>query len=163
MKESILQCRVIHNYFQKTSNRVYECRCKAVPWLRRLVTLLKWMPGFASGSVHVWFVVDKVDLGWDFTPEFFGSPLSISFHRSSPYSYLGINIRSFGGPCSETTSYRIDVNVNVTANITPHSTILLCSRTCLRTTEAMYEQSFIIYCDHNGDVNLRRFNPIYLF
>jgi hypothetical protein len=32
-------------------------------------------------SVHVGFVVDKVALGQVFSPEYFGSPLSISFHQ----------------------------------------------------------------------------------
>jgi hypothetical protein len=37
---------------------------------------------FDPGSVHVGFVVDKVALD-RFFPEYFGSPLSISFHRCS--------------------------------------------------------------------------------
>jgi hypothetical protein len=36
-----------------------------------------------SESVHVGFVADKVALGQGFPPEFFGFPLSISFHRCS--------------------------------------------------------------------------------
>jgi hypothetical protein len=37
---------------------------KAVPWLRWLVTkLILRRPGFAPGSVHMGFVVDKVALG----------------------------------------------------------------------------------------------------
>jgi hypothetical protein len=40
--------------------------------------------GFAPGSVHVGFVVDKVVLGQDVFRVHF--PLSISFHRESPYS-----------------------------------------------------------------------------
>jgi hypothetical protein len=38
--------------------------------------------GFDPGSVHMGFVVDKVALGQVF-PEYFGLPLSISFHRCS--------------------------------------------------------------------------------
>jgi hypothetical protein len=53
---------------------------RAVPWLRRLVAVLSpRRPGFNHGSVHVGFVVDKVALGQVF-PEYFGFPLSISFH-----------------------------------------------------------------------------------
>jgi hypothetical protein len=45
---------------------------------------------FASrrpGSIHVGFVVDS-GTGTGFSPEFFGFPVSISFHRCSPNSYL---------------------------------------------------------------------------
>jgi hypothetical protein len=43
--------------------------------------------GFTLGSVHVGFVVDKWH--WDrFFSEFFGFSLSVSFHRTSPYSYI---------------------------------------------------------------------------
>jgi hypothetical protein len=56
----------------------------AVPWLRRLAAgLPPRRPGFDPRSVHVGFVVDKVALGQVFPPEFFGFPLSISFHRCS--------------------------------------------------------------------------------
>jgi hypothetical protein len=35
----------------------------AVPWLKRLVAgLSPWRPGFAPGSIHVGFVVDRVAL-----------------------------------------------------------------------------------------------------
>jgi hypothetical protein len=48
----------------------------AVPWLRLLVTgLSPWRPGFAPGSIHVGFVVDR---HWDrFFSKFFGFPLSV--------------------------------------------------------------------------------------
>jgi hypothetical protein len=60
---------------------------KAVPWLRSLVAgLSPRKSGFAPGSIHVGFVVDKVAL-WQFFSNFFGLPLSISFHRRSPNSY----------------------------------------------------------------------------
>jgi hypothetical protein len=43
----------------------------------------KWIKGKKNPrSVHVGFVVDKVSLGQVF-PQYFGFPLSISFHRSS--------------------------------------------------------------------------------
>jgi hypothetical protein len=58
-------------------------RQKAVPWFRRLVTTLSsWRPVFPPRSVHV-------DLWWtkwhraEFSFEFFGFPLSVSFHRVS--------------------------------------------------------------------------------
>jgi hypothetical protein len=56
-----------------------------VPWLRH-TSLSPRRPEFASGSVHVGFVVDKVALGRVFHRglRFF---LSLSFHRGSPYSY----------------------------------------------------------------------------
>jgi hypothetical protein len=38
---------------------------------------------FDPGSVHVGFVVEKMALGQVFPPEYFGFPLSISFHRCS--------------------------------------------------------------------------------
>jgi hypothetical protein len=54
-----------------------------VPWLRRLVAgLSPRRSGFDPGSVHLGFLVDKVALGQVF-PEYFGFPLSISFHRCS--------------------------------------------------------------------------------
>jgi hypothetical protein len=60
-------------------------------------------PGFAPMSVHVGFVVDKVALG-QFFSEFFGFPLSVSFHRGLSYSYIiwRMNNRPIGGRSSET-------------------------------------------------------------
>jgi hypothetical protein len=57
----------------------------AVPLLRRLVTGLPLRRyGFAPGAVHVGFVVDK----WErFFTEFFGFPLSVSFHRDFIFIY----------------------------------------------------------------------------
>ena len=56
---------------------------RAVAWLRRLVYgLSPRRPGFDPGSVNMGFLVDKVALGQVF-PEYFGFPLSISFHRWS--------------------------------------------------------------------------------
>ena len=55
----------------------------AVPRLRRLVAgLPPWRPEFDPGSVHVGFVRDEVAMGQVF-PEYFGFPLSISFHGRS--------------------------------------------------------------------------------
>jgi len=49
-----------------------------VPWLRRLVAgLSPRRPGFAPGSVHVGFVVDKVALGQVFLRVLRFSPVSI--------------------------------------------------------------------------------------
>jgi hypothetical protein len=60
---------------------------QVVPWLKSLVAgLSPQRPGFAPGSIHVGFVVEKWH--WDrFSSEFFSFPLSISFHRRSPNSY----------------------------------------------------------------------------
>jgi hypothetical protein len=57
---------------------------EAVPWLRRLVAgLPARRTRFDPGSIHVGLVVDKVALGQVFPPEYFGFPLSVSFHRCS--------------------------------------------------------------------------------
>jgi hypothetical protein len=59
----------------------------AVPWLKSLVAgLSPRRTGFAPGSIHVGFVVDKVALGQVFL-RVLRFPLSISFHRRSPNSY----------------------------------------------------------------------------
>jgi hypothetical protein len=65
---------------QKNSKKTLS---KVVPWLRWLVAGISPR---RPGSIHVGFVVDKVALGQVFS-EFFGFPLSISFHRRSPNSY----------------------------------------------------------------------------
>jgi hypothetical protein len=86
----------------------------AAPWLRGLAAgLSPRRAGFALGSVHVGFMVEKVILGQIFS-EFFGFPLSVSFHRDSPYSNIiwRINIRTIGGRSSETSSLPIDINKN---------------------------------------------------
>jgi hypothetical protein len=61
---------------------------RAVPWLRLLVDVLSpQRPWFAPGSIYM-------DLWWEkwywdmFFPEFFGFPLSTSFHHRSP-NHLG--------------------------------------------------------------------------
>jgi hypothetical protein len=68
-------------------NKTCTCKItarKAVPWLRRLAAgLPQRRPGFDPGSVYVGFVVNKVALGQVFSPESFGFPLLISFHRCS--------------------------------------------------------------------------------
>jgi hypothetical protein len=91
-----------------------------VPWLRRLVAgLSPRRSRFAPESVHVGFVVGKVALGLFF--EFFGFPLSVSFHRGSPYTYIcGMDDRPFGGRSSETQSYTIDMNNNNIDALTLH-------------------------------------------
>jgi hypothetical protein len=53
---------------------------------------------------------------WDrFFSEFFGFPLSISFHHHSPYSYIiwGMNNMSISGSSSETSSHPIKNNNTV--------------------------------------------------
>jgi hypothetical protein len=58
-----------------------------VPWLKRLVSgLSSRCPGFAPGTIHAGFVVDKVALG-QVSPRYSIFHLSISFHRRSPYSW----------------------------------------------------------------------------
>jgi hypothetical protein len=61
----------------------------AMSWLRSLVAgLSPRRPGFAPGSVHVGFVVDKVALEQVYLRVLRVSPVSISFHRRSPNPYL---------------------------------------------------------------------------
>jgi hypothetical protein len=61
---------------------------KAVPWLRSLVSgLSPRRLGFAPGSIHVGFVVDKVALGQVFLRVLRLFFLNISFRRRSPNSY----------------------------------------------------------------------------
>jgi hypothetical protein len=91
----------------------------AVLWLRRLVVdLILWRPWFASGSVHVGFVVDKVAPGQVFL-RVIRILLPISFHCGSlfPCIMWGMSNRHVGGRISErhslsrstraTTSYYI--------------------------------------------------------
>jgi hypothetical protein len=60
----------------------------AVPWLRSLVaSRLPRRPGFAPGSIHVGFLVDKVALGQVFLLVLRFSPVSISFQCCCPNSY----------------------------------------------------------------------------
>jgi hypothetical protein len=60
----------------------------AVPWLRSLVAgLSPQRPGFAPGSIHLGFVMDKVALGKVFLRVLRFSPVNISFHRRSPNLY----------------------------------------------------------------------------
>jgi hypothetical protein len=55
----------------------YNRRIMAVPWLKRLVAgLSPWRFGFATGSIHAGFVMDKVAL-WQVFSEFFGFPLPV--------------------------------------------------------------------------------------
>jgi hypothetical protein len=56
--------------------------------------------------------VDKMALGQVLLPSFFGFSLSVSFHRSSIYSYFiwGMNDRSAGGRSSKKDSQHIDMN-----------------------------------------------------
>jgi hypothetical protein len=55
--------------------------CKAVPWLRRLVTgLLPRCPVFTPGSIHVGFVVEKVTLEHVFSPSY--SVFSCQYHST---------------------------------------------------------------------------------
>jgi hypothetical protein len=59
-----------------------------LPWLKLLVAgYSQRRPGFVTGSFYMGFAVDKLALGRFFS-EFFGLPLSVSFHPVSPYSYI---------------------------------------------------------------------------
>jgi hypothetical protein len=64
-----------------------------VPWLRSLVGgLSPRRPGFAPGSFHVGFVVNRAALGEVFLRVLRFSPVNISFHRRSSNSYYLGNV-----------------------------------------------------------------------
>jgi hypothetical protein len=78
----------------KVHYRAHKCSSldyilgQAVPWMRSLVAgLSPRRPGFAPGSIHMGFVVDKVSLGQVFLRVLRFYPVNISFHRRSPNSY----------------------------------------------------------------------------
>jgi len=83
-----------------------------VAWLRRLAAgLSQWRAGFAPGSDHVVFLVDKVALGHVFLRVMWISPVSIIPQSLSVLAYhLGRNKRPVGGCSSETQSHTIDMN-----------------------------------------------------
>jgi hypothetical protein len=59
----------------------------AWPWLRLfLAGIPPQKTGFSSGAVHVGFVVDKITLR-QVLLQILRFPLSISFHRHSPFSH----------------------------------------------------------------------------
>jgi hypothetical protein len=61
---------------------------EAVPWFRSLVASLSpRRTGFAPGSIHVGFVVDKGALAQVFLRVLQFFPVNISFHRRSPNTY----------------------------------------------------------------------------
>jgi hypothetical protein len=81
---------------QKVINQLY----KVMTWLGRLVAgLSPRTRGFASGSVHVGFVMDKLALGQGFF-----RVVRFSLVNMIPYSCFtqGINHRPVGGRSSET-------------------------------------------------------------
>jgi hypothetical protein len=92
--------------------------------LRQLVAgLSPQSRGFASGLVHVVFIVDKVALGQGFPRVgLLRFSLSILFYLGSILIYhLGMNNRAVGGCSSETQSRPIDTNntniiIIITAN-----------------------------------------------
>jgi hypothetical protein len=80
------------NFFSSLSSMysLHSVLLEAVPWLKRLVAgLSPRRPGFAPGSIHVGFVVDKVALG-RFSPSTSVSPANIippllHIHLSPPH------------------------------------------------------------------------------
>jgi hypothetical protein len=83
---------------------------QAVPRLRHFVAGLSTRRlGFEAGSIHVGFVALE-----EIFSEFFGFPLSASFHRDFPYSYIiwQINNTPTGGRSSE-TQLPIDINMKI--------------------------------------------------
>jgi hypothetical protein len=83
---------------------------ETVPW-RLVDSLSPRKPWFASCSVHMGFVVNKVAVRQVFS-DFFGFPLSTSFRRRSSYSHVtwGMTSRPDGDHSSETMSQPIDMN-----------------------------------------------------
>jgi hypothetical protein len=78
---------VIHNVWRTTKSSFpdrYETLVAAVSI--DISVILNAEAGFAPGSVHVGFVVDKVALGQVFLRVLRFSPLNISFYRRSPNS-----------------------------------------------------------------------------
>jgi hypothetical protein len=75
--------RIVHPHV------IYEYgEARAVPWVRSSVAGLSLRrPGFASGSIHVEFMMDKAALGQVFVQVLRFSPVNISFHRRSPNPY----------------------------------------------------------------------------
>jgi hypothetical protein len=64
LKVSIVYDLSVINKIQVAVGRLLTLTIGAVPWLRSLVAELSpWTPGFAPGSIHVGFAVDKVALG----------------------------------------------------------------------------------------------------
>jgi hypothetical protein len=51
-----------------------------LPWLKLLVSLSQWRPGFNSRPADVGFMVDEVAPGQDFL-DYFEFPLSVSFQQ----------------------------------------------------------------------------------
>jgi hypothetical protein len=100
-------------------------RTWAVPWLRRLLSgISQQRSGFAPGSVHVGFVVNKVALG-QVLLQAIRFPLSTSFHRASLcVNYSGINKSPFSNRSLETKSHPIDMNNNNNSTVHSHSTVL---------------------------------------
>jgi hypothetical protein len=84
-----------------------------MPWLRQFVAGLSLQrPRFTPVSVNVGFVVDEVTLGQVFL-QALQSPLSISFHCGSTYSYIISRMNNIpsGGNISKAQSHPIDMNI----------------------------------------------------
>jgi hypothetical protein len=88
--------------------------------IRALVDVLSpQRPGFATESVHVGFVVDKVALGKVFFRVLQLSPVNIIPPWLTMFIYhQGMNNRPVGGRSSETSSHPIDVNINNKMEVT---------------------------------------------
>jgi hypothetical protein len=67
-----------------------------------------------AGSVHVWFVVDRVALGQRFIRVLQFSPVIIIPPRLSVIIIWGMNNMPIGDRSSETSSHHIDVNIDST-------------------------------------------------
>jgi hypothetical protein len=76
MAAELTLSNIVHvNRVETRGNYMYHL---AVPWLRSLVAgLSPRRPGFAPGSIHVGFVVDKVGLGQVFLRVLLFFPVSI--------------------------------------------------------------------------------------
>jgi hypothetical protein len=76
----------------------FTALCLSLSWLRPLVTDFSLRrPEVTPRSVHVGFVMDKLALEEVSSSQFLGTPLSVSLHRGSPYSYTiwGLNNRPY--------------------------------------------------------------------
>jgi hypothetical protein len=84
----VRRCSLLGSKLLCTNSAWLVSVCGAVPCLKRLIAgLSPRRLGFAPGSIHVGFVVDKVALRQVFLRVLRFSPVNISFHRRSPSSY----------------------------------------------------------------------------
>jgi hypothetical protein len=94
-------------------------------WCRAMSQAVSRQPFATEARVRVWTspcgICGQSGIGTDFSPSSWVFPLSISFRRGCPYSYIiwGMNSRPARGRISETQCQPIDVTC--ASNSPPHS------------------------------------------